>query len=268
MDGTPPHRWDVATLRAAALDGSWRRLDVVTDTGSTNADLLARFSAGEDIAGAVLLAESQSAGRGRHGRAWVTPAGTQIAMSVGVDVTGIPPERWGWLPLLTGVAVLRALAEICDLPARLKWPNDVLVGPDKLAGVLAEVASPAPLIVVGLGLNVSLTADQLPTPTATSLTLLGVVDPDRDRLGVALLRQLGTLIDRWRAHGGRDHRLQADYRGCSATLGTLVRATLPDHTDLVGTAIDLDQTGRLRIDDGTAVHTVSAGDITHLRAAP
>lgn len=267
MDGRAAgDRLDATVLRAAITHPAWRRIDIVADTGSTNADLLARSSAGEDIAGAVLLAESQSAGRGRHGRNWVTPPGTQIAMSVGVDVAGIGPDRWGWLPLLTGVALVDTLAAACGVDTRLKWPNDVLVGSDKLAGVLAEVASPAPTIVVGLGLNVSSTADQLPTPTSTSLRMAGVSAPDRNRLVVALLGQLGTLIERWRRHNGRDPMLEDDYRRCSATIGTTVRATLPGGTDIVGTALGVDHMGRLRVDDGAIVQVVSAGDITHLRA--
>src|SRR4029079_13971502 len=85
--------------------GPWR-IDVVEETGSTNADLLARAAAGEDIDGAVLIAESQTAGRGRHGRSWSTPPGSQIALSAGVGVGAVPSEAWGWLPLLTGVAVV------------------------------------------------------------------------------------------------------------------------------------------------------------------
>ena len=107
--------------------GPWR-IDVVEETGSTNADLLARAAAGEDIDGAVLIAESQTAGRGRHGRTWSTPPGSQIALSAGVGVGAVPSEAWGWLPLLTGVAVVDAVAEIAGVTAGLKWPNDVLVG--------------------------------------------------------------------------------------------------------------------------------------------
>ena len=90
----------------------WRRLDVVEETGSTNADLLARAAEGENIDGAVLLAEHQSAGRGRHGRSWSTPPRSQIALSVGVGVGAVPTDAWGWLPLLTGVAVVDAVAEV------------------------------------------------------------------------------------------------------------------------------------------------------------
>jgi BirA family transcriptional regulator, biotin operon repressor / biotin---[acetyl-CoA-carboxylase] ligase len=262
-----PEPLDAAALRSAVTVGAgpWRRLDVVSETGSTNADLLARATTEDGVAGAVLLAEFQTAGRGRHGRNWVTPLGAQIAMSVGVDATGVPSERWGWLPLLTGVALVDTLAEACNVDAGLKWPNDVLVGPDKLAGVLAEVAAPAQAIVVGLGLNVSLVAEQLPTPAATSLALLGVSDLDRNRLVALLLTHLGRRITRWRACGGADTDLIADYRRCSRTIGTRVRALLPGGDTLIGTAVRIDDTGRLHIDDGTAVHAVSAGDITHLR---
>jgi BirA family biotin operon repressor/biotin-[acetyl-CoA-carboxylase] ligase len=144
---------------------AWRRVDVVEEIGSTNADLLTRAAAGEDIDGAVLLAEYQSAGRGRHGRSWSAPARSQVAASVGVGVAAVPSETWGWLPLLTGVAVVDALDEITGVTAGLKWPNDVLVGTGKLAGILAEVAAPEPVVVVGLGLNVTMTAEEAPDPS-------------------------------------------------------------------------------------------------------
>ena len=136
-------------------DQAWCNLDVVEETGSTNADLLGRAARGEDIDGVVLLAESQTAGRGWHGRSWSTPPMSQIALSVDVGVGGVPNEAWGWLPLLAGVAVVDALNEVHDVTAGLKWPNDVLVGTGKLAGILAEVAAPEPVVGVGLGLNVT-----------------------------------------------------------------------------------------------------------------
>ncbi|MGV7264163.1 biotin--[acetyl-CoA-carboxylase] ligase, partial [Mycobacterium kansasii] len=90
------------------------------------------------------------------GRQWSAPPRSQLALSVGVDASGVPADSWGWLPLATGVAVVDAVAEVTGVRVGLKWPNDVLVGPagGKLAGILAEVASPAPVVVVGLGLNV------------------------------------------------------------------------------------------------------------------
>jgi BirA family transcriptional regulator, biotin operon repressor / biotin---[acetyl-CoA-carboxylase] ligase len=253
---------DVEVLRAAISGTQWQRVDVVEQTGSTNADLIARAAAGEDIAGAVLLAEYQSAGRGRHGRSWSAPPRSQISMSVGIDTLGVAPGRWGWLPLLTGLAVAHTVRDL-GIDAGLKWPNDVLVGTGKLAGILAEVA--APVIVVGLGLNVSLTADELPDPQAVSLSMLGR-DVDRTALTLSLLGALGDRLGRW--HAADIAPLAADYRSVSTTIGTRVRAILPGDSEIVGTATGIDDSGRLLIEDGVTTVTVSAGDITHLRAAP
>ncbi len=265
----PAHR---PPLDAAAIgDGlvgkglPWHRLDVVAETGSTNADLLARAAAGEDIDGSVLLAEFQNAGHGRHGRQWSAPPGSGIALSVGVSGASVPRSGWGWLPLLTGVAVVEALAAVAGLTAGLKWPNDVLVGDGKLAGILAEVAAPAPVIVVGLGLNVTLTADEAPDPVATSLSMLGCSVTDRNTLAHRILRELAGRIDDWRSAGGGDPKLIAHYYRYSVTLNTRVKATLPGGREVVGVARDIDETGRLCVDTGGETVAISAGDITHLR---
>ncbi len=258
---------DEAGLRAAALGAGWSALDVVAETGSTNADLLARAAAGAEVSWAVLVAESQTAGRGRNGRAWSATPLAQISMSVGVPAGGIPAAAWGWVPLITGLAVVDAVAEVTGLEVGLKWPNDVLAVHDgrKLAGILAEVASPSSVIVVGIGLNVSLRADELPEPTATSLTVLGAEHPDRGALIGALLGQLRRRVDAVTAAGGADADLIADYVANSLTISARVRATLPGDRLLEGTALSIDDQGRLRIDTGGEVAVVSAGDIVHLR---
>ena len=181
----------------------------------------------------------------------------------------MPGDAWGWLPLLTGVAVVDAVAEVTGVAAGLKWPNDVLVGAGKLAGILAEVAAPEPVVVVGLGLNVT----EAPDPAATSLSMLGAA-VDRTALTDAVLRHLAARIGGWRAAKGADATLAADYRARSVTLGNRVRASLPGDRAVEGVAADVDDLGRLRIDTGrprtrgageAEVLTVSAGDITHLR---
>ncbi len=177
----------------------------------------------------------------------------------------MPAEAWGWLPLATGVAVVDALAEVTGVAAGLKWPNDVLVADGKLAGILAEVAAPKPVIVVGLGLNVTMTPEEAPDPAATSLLMLGAPATDRNVLLHALLRHLAVRIGSWRAAGGADSTLAADYRMHSMTLGTRVRASLPGDQTVEGVADAVDDLGRLRIDTGGQTVTVSAGDITHLR---
>jgi BirA family transcriptional regulator, biotin operon repressor / biotin---[acetyl-CoA-carboxylase] ligase len=255
---------DVAALRDRVLGSSplWRRIDVVAETGSTNADLVARAAAGEDIDGAVLIAEHQTAGRGRQGRRWSDVPGAQIAMSVGVGVGVVPTERWGWLPLATGVAIVDAVRAETGVHAGLKWPNDVLAGEGKLAGILSETVAPQRVVVVGLGLNVTLRSAEIGTPEATSLLDLGVDAPDRTGLTAAILRELAERIAGWRGGGAA---LADDYRARCLTLGATVRAVLPDGRGLTGTARDVDGHGRLAIDSNGETTLVSAGDVIHLR---
>lgn len=259
---------DETALRSEVLgDSYWRHLDVVSQTGSTNADLLARASSGTDIDGAVLIAEQQTAGRGRHGREWSAAPRGQIALSVGVRVDDVPTAGWGWLSLATGLAVVDAVATVSPVEAGLKWPNDVLAGGGKLAGILAEVAQP--FAVIGIGVNVT---EAPPDVGATSLLAEGVAQPDRDLLVRRLLRELGERIAAWREAWGADPQLANDYRARSLTLGSRVRAELPGGSDVVGIARDIDDQGRLQLEtwdsnsdrSGQTV-VVSAGDVIHLR---
>src|SRR5215472_4664985 len=185
---------DAASLRRAALrpDGLWREIEVVPRTGSTNADLLARALRGEPE-GVLLAAEEQTAGRGRMGRAWVSPPYAALTFSL-LMRPDVPPARRGWLPLLAGVAVATAVTELTGVQARLKWPNDVLAGEAKLAGILAEAVGDA--VVVGIGLNVSTEPAELshllaaPGPgtlPATSLRAAGAAALDREELLLAIL---------------------------------------------------------------------------------
>lgn len=281
---------DPRGLRRALLapEGLWTRLDLRAETGSTNADVAEAASAGEPE-GLVVVAERQTAGRGRRGRNWQSPARAGIATSVllrpGVPVTergwpAVPPAAYGWLPLLAGVALVETVARIAELPdsvpVGLKWPNDLLLGAAKGAGILAE-ALPArtvgepPAIVLGIGLNVTLRADELPTnPTglaATSLRLAGAAVFDRDPLLRALLRGLADWYGRWRTAGGdvEASGLRAAYLRHSATVGQRVRVLLPGGNELVGSASTVDPEGRLVVSGADGEHRVAAGDVLHLR---
>ncbi len=258
---------DPAALRDGLVGPGlpWRRLEVVAETGSTNADLIAQAADGADIEGSVLLAEHQNAGRGRHGRQWSAPPRAQVALSVGVGGGSVSRSGWGWLPLATGVAVADALTAVSGVEVGLKWPNDVLANGGKLAGILAEVAAPASAIVLGLGLNVTLTADEAPDPFATSLLLQGSSTTDRNTLARRILRELALRIDAWRTAGGADAALITDYQRYSVTLGSRVRASMPGDREVVGIARAVDETGRLCVDTGGETVAISAGDITHLR---
>lgn len=188
-------------------------------------------------------------------------------MSVGICVAGLPSVALGWLPLLAGVAVVDALQEAAGVHARLKWPNDVLVGDRKLAGILAEVAAPEAVVVLGLGLNVSMTRNEAPHSAATSLAMLDNPVLDRSLLIGVVLCQLEKRISDWRSASGADSGLSSDYRRRSVTIGARVRAELPGNRIIDGVAVDVDECGRLQIANGSTLVTVSAGDITHLRVA-
>jgi BirA family biotin operon repressor/biotin-[acetyl-CoA-carboxylase] ligase len=257
----------------------WTAVEVVAETGSTNADLGDRARSGA-AEGLVLVAEHQTAGRGRLQRSWESPRGASLTFSVLLAPREVPSGRWGWLPLLTGLAVAEAVQEETGVPCRLKWPNDVLApqgsaaaggedGPGwgKLAGILVErVEGPdGPVAVVGVGLNVSTRAEELPVPTATSLALAGARDPDRTALLRAVLARLGSRQRAWRAADGDPGRgLRSEYLAASGTQGSAVRVDLPSGTPLEGVADGLDDDGALLVRSADGVTEVRAGDVVHL----
>jgi BirA family biotin operon repressor/biotin-[acetyl-CoA-carboxylase] ligase len=242
---------------------------VVAESPSTNASVAARARAGEEP-GLVLVAEHQTAGRGRLDRAWVTPARAALTFSMLLSPDDVPVARWPWLPLLTGLAVAEGVRRAGGVEPALKWPNDVLVGDRKVAGILVErVERPGgAAAVVGVGLNVSSTAAELPVPTATSLLLAGARSPDRSELLAAVLAAFTGLYDDWRAARGRASAgLHDSYVAACGTLGRQVRVELPAGAPLEGLATGVDEDGRLRVDDGQRVHVLGAGDVVHVRPA-
>ncbi|OEV03661.1 biotin--[acetyl-CoA-carboxylase] ligase [Streptomyces oceani] len=250
----------------------WTSLEVVQSVGSTNTELVSRARAGDAQPGTVLLAEEQRSGRGRLDRGWSAPARSGIFCSV-LLAPAAPVERWGWLPLLAGVAVATALARAAGVDTALKWPNDVLVEIDgeerKIGGILAESVD-TERVVLGFGLNVSLRAEELPVDRAGSLALAGARGTDRDPLVRAVLRALADWYARWdHAHGDpAASGMQEAYAAGCATLGRRVRAELPGDESLTGEAVALDGDGRLVLASGDGVQRpIGAGDIVHLRAA-
>ncbi|MGD0608402.1 MAG: biotin--[acetyl-CoA-carboxylase] ligase [Streptosporangiaceae bacterium] len=288
-DPTPDQRLplDAAAVGRAVVrpGGLWRAVEVTAVTGSTNADLLAR-AAGGAAAGLVLAAEEQRAGRGRMGRAWLAPPRAALTFSLLVRPGTVPPGRRGWLTLLAGVAVASAVHAVTSVDARLKWPNDVLAGPAKLGGILAEATGDA--VVVGIGVNVSTEPAELPPPgpgglTATSLLALTGTAPtgtaltgtaltggalDRGALLTAILAGFERRYQAWVQSDGDPERsgLRAEYTGLCATIGRRVRAELPGGQLLSGLAVGVDPDGRLvvRVSPDSDV-PVAAGDVVHLR---
>lgn len=282
-----PSRWsdlerpplNAAALRKAVVTPGalWTSLDVVESTGSTNSDLAVRAARGEPE-GAVLVAEEQTAGRGRLDRRWSAPARSGLFFSVllrpgSATASGtapVPAHRWGWLPLLAGVATATALSRAAGVDTALKWPNDLLImvaGEEhKAGGILAERTG-SDGVIIGIGLNVSLKAEELPVPTATSLALAGAKGTDRDPLLRAVLRALDEWYRDWRTAGGdpAESRLQQTYAAGCATLGRQVRAELPGGGELAGTAVAVDGDGRLVIAGPAGEQAVAAGDVVHMR---
>ncbi|MDH6181738.1 BirA family biotin operon repressor/biotin-[acetyl-CoA-carboxylase] ligase [Microbacteriaceae bacterium SG_E_30_P1] len=232
----------------------------VTSTESTNADLVRRASERPLAPLEALATTDQTAGRGRQGRSWTAPEGTALAISLFV------PHVSSWLPLLTGLAMTRAVQRLVPAPATvsLKWPNDVLIAERKVSGILGEVVPGG--AVMGAGLNLSMSEAQLPVPTATSLALEGAAGVTAETAAQGYLAEFEALWQVFSASGyNAAHGLRDAVSSACGTLGRRVRVELPDDAVLVGVAASLDADGRLVVErDGQKI-TVAAGDVTHVR---
>lgn len=264
----------VDTLAAPA--GPWTRVDVCERVDSTNAVSLA-----EPVPWRVLVAEQQDAGRGRHSRAWVSPAGASVAMSMTVPLPPRPDE-WGWIPLVTGLAVKDALVRVGGerLEVALKWPNDVLVrraGSDrelrKVCGILCESAGQS--VVAGVGINVTVPEQELPVPTATSLHLEGLhADDAREQIVIAVAEAFAARFAALSNGGPYLAGLRRNYHDACSTIGADVRLHVPgEAADVAGRAVDVDESGRLvvdvasggSLDGGIDRRAFAAGDVVHVR---
>ncbi|MDN6200236.1 biotin--[acetyl-CoA-carboxylase] ligase [Corynebacterium flavescens] len=277
----------------AALSDDYAEIDYVEQTTSTNTDLM---QADDVVDRTVLLTDEQVAGKGRLGRTWVSPAGTQLIFS-----TLLLPhtlEHLGTLPLAVGLAVTDSIERTV-----LKWPNDVQIDGKKLCGILAEAGpvgaafkslpkteltktevnkaevskaevskaeinkaeiapktaaadAPSARVVLGVGLNVTLTREQLPIERATSLAIEGM-DTDRTELAIKVLKNLRRRIDQW---DKQDPQLLEDYRAVCSSIGQEVRLEAPSG-NVIGLVEGVADDGRINVGG----QYYSAGDVTHLR---
>lgn len=255
--------------RAAAVSP---RVQVVETTDSTNADVVAAADAapGSWPHLSLLLTTDQRAGRGRLDRTWIAPPGTALAVSVLVRVPDLPIASRGWIPLIAGAAMTRAVREQLrgtDHDAALKWPNDVLVHGDKICGILAEVVPAQPdAVVVGAGVNTRMPRTDLPVATATSFEALGL-ECDDDRLLADYVRVLDEQLAALTAAGGdaAASGVLAGIEALCSTLGADVVVALPDGSRLEGRAERIDADGRLVVVADEVPTAVSAGDVVHVR---
>jgi BirA family biotin operon repressor/biotin-[acetyl-CoA-carboxylase] ligase len=245
--------------RALVRDGSmWREVRVLDSAPSTNAVVAAEAASAE---GLVVVAEHQTAGRGRIDRMWVSPPRAGLTFSVLLRPP-VADNRWSWLPLLIGVAVAEAVEEMSDVGVGLKWPNDLLVDSRKVGGILLERHGSA--AVVGVGINVTSTADELPGPEATSLLLADAAVTDRESLLRAVLRSISRRYAQWCAADDAAE-LAAAYTDRCATISSDVQVRFPDGSTVAGRAERIDDAGRLVVVDATGEHALSAGDVFHVR---
>lgn len=282
-----PEQADLPRSRAV-VEAAGGRFDRRDRTGSTNADLLA--VAPDRPHGSVVVTLDQTAGRGRLDRTWSAPAGQALAASVLVRADLDDRDR-GWLPLVAGLAMRDAVTAVLPDttgPGRasrptdddaggtteprvlVKWPNDVLVDGRKVSGILCQVASDGS-VVVGAGVNLTIPADRLPTPTSTSLAVAGAVD---DALALAdavlsaatsaVLEAVAALV----AGGHAAQTVRSRVRAACGTIGRRVRLELPDGTVEEVDATGIDDDGRITIRDRDGrSRGVAVGDLTHLRYA-
>jgi BirA family biotin operon repressor/biotin-[acetyl-CoA-carboxylase] ligase len=248
------------------------RVQVAETTDSTNADVVAAVAAEPEEWPhlSLLVTTDQRQGRGRLDRTWVAPAGTALAVSVVVRVAELPIAARGWIPLIAGAAMARAVAaqfQNSGHDVAIKWPNDVLADGGKICGILAEAVPSQPdAVVIGAGVNTRMRPVDLPVTTATSFAALGTEADDDTLLAdylTGLRDHLAALVD---ADGDADKAgVRELVTNLCRTVGSEVRVTLPGDTVLEGTADDIDETGRLVVVSGGVRTPVAAGDVTHVR---
>jgi BirA family transcriptional regulator, biotin operon repressor / biotin---[acetyl-CoA-carboxylase] ligase len=257
-----------------------RRVEWRDGIDSTNREGVALGQADVEH-GTLVVADSQTAGRGRLAREWFSPPGINLYCSI-VIRTAIPVEHlsgWlSWLPLMTALAAAEAIETEAGSSIAVKWPNDLLIAGRKAGGILCESASAAhsgPFQVIGIGLNVNGERSDFPEEwreTATTIRHEAGRVIDRNRLLAKVLQELESCMDEFISGGLK--RIAHAYRRRCATIGTIVNARLPDGQECIGLAESIGQDGSLTLvprpasQEGPApeVRKLRAADIVHLRS--
>lgn len=258
---------DLSSNLSGAFGRPLRHLAV---TGSTNSDAM-EWAAEGAPEGAVVVADHQTGGRGRWGRTWASSPGGSLLCSVILRPEFLPPDRMGLLSVMGGVAAVEAVAGLAGAEALLKWPNDVVVGDRKLAGILAEGRSRGPAIevaVIGIGVNIAPPEDLPPEvlEQATSLRELGMEQQDiRALLLPAVLERIGSRYAELREDGGA--RLLRRAAAISSVIGHRVTLRFATGEVIDATATGLSDSGALEIDRSGRRSVVDVAEVTRVRRA-
>lgn len=247
---------DIAEI-ISALDPSYWRVHHFNLIDSTQSTLASALTQGHAAPGDVYLAEFQSAGRGRLNRSFTSQPGEGVLLSVVVAPQTQSENRWGWVPLIAGVAACSAIFETTGVTVALKWPNDLMIYGRKVGGIIAEKVGAN--IVLGVGINCLQSSSALPVPDATSLRLHTEEQVERSALVVAFLLALKRFLEQW---DERPFPVENRYRQLCSTLEEDVQITLPDGRQLLGRAAAISSDGALVLADGS---TFVSADVTHLR---
>ncbi len=277
---SPDARTPLEAERFSDLVGPGRalsRLELVEASPSTNSALVRAVT--EDPAAwphlSALVADHQTAGRGRAGRSWATPARAALTVSF-VLRPDVPAEGLGWAPLVVGLATVRALRAV-GVGAYLKWPNDVVVEHGareipqwgrwrKAVGILCEAVPGQDAIIAGIGINVSQSAAELPVPHAASLATLGAPSLDRTALLRGLAAQVRDAVETWVADvalagPGAPGATADEVAAVCATLGWDVAVDVPGGETVTGRAVALAEDGGLVVRTARGEQVVRAGDV-------
>lgn len=238
----------------ATLRGSYWRVSVFQTVASTQTELIGKENLQH---GDVFVTEYQSAGRGRLDRTFEATESSALLFSLYIE-----PKRnkmeWSAVPLLTGLSLVTALTKLDQtIAANLKWPNDLLIGENKVAGILAEARANG--VMVGIGLNVEMSQSELPVPTATSLKLENCAELNRNVILPEILKNLALIIELW---DGGSNIVFEQYRQVSSTLGKEVEVHLPSGEIITSRATGISNIGELQLANGAQVNV---GDVIHLR---
>jgi len=240
--------------------------EYLEQTGSTNKDLLSKAEGLPEFY--VLATDFQTAGKGRMERSWEAKPGSSVMASILLRPQFTQGSGIGWLSLLTALAITRAISSLGPKP-QIKWPNDVLISEKKVSGILAEVATDLSCVVIGFGINVNQSRQDLPVETATSLSIENAGSVNRDQLLAAVIENIRTLYLELSTAGGdaKASGLRQAILELSSTVGSRVSVEFPDGKKSFGLAKDIDETGRLVVSTQDETLSVSAGDVLHLRKA-